>query len=546
VGWDVRAQAVQAFLELWMNQQMRALLDRQLATLDRMKDAAKARYVAGLMMGHHDFLRAQAELAVMQAEKASLDSEREALAAMLNSLRGRPLDEPLGQVVLPGREPLPDLESLLARLEQRPELRAAAIVQPDETREAHVHSKLMGWVQELFVNAVGQPVKRGQPLYSLYSQELLVAQQEYLRAKATNAELAAAARAWLRLWDIPEDQVKRMERDGPQKAIVFRSPIDGTVIDKQVLTGHYVEPEMLLYRIADLSRVWVVADVYEFEVNRLDREGLARVEVQGVAEPVQARVDYVYPTVDPVSRTVKVRLVVPNPQGALRPGSFATVELPTQATDALWVPEEAVVDTGTRQVVYVALGQGRFRPTLVKVGRRAGNHVEVREGLSRLPAGAWLRAEAPEGGAGERGAAGAGHRVVLLEARLGVHAATGRGLPALHACDAAQHLHRRGQGGAPAPGPHHQVLPRGGDGAGQGGPRGDGDGPGAALHVRDGHHPQAALRVARGDDAREAGGRADAGAGATRPPERAHHAHPGPGGHAHHRHPHSGGREDLR
>lgn len=262
-------------------------------------------------------------------------------------------------------------------------VRASAIVQPDETREAHVHSKLMGWVQELFVNAVGQPVKKGQPLYSLYSQELLVAQQEYLRARATNTELAAAARARLRLWDVPDDQVKRIERAGPQKAIVFRSPMDGTVIDKQVLTGHYVGPEMLLYRIADLSRVWVMADVYEFEVNRLDRKGLARVEVQGVVEPVQARVDSIYPTVDPVSRTVKVRMVVPNPQGTLRPGSFATVELPTAPTEALWVPEEAVVDTGTRQVVYVALGQGRFRPTLVKVGRRAGHRVEIREGLSQ-------------------------------------------------------------------------------------------------------------------------------------------------------------------
>jgi membrane fusion protein, copper/silver efflux system len=261
-------------------------------------------------------------------------------------------------------------------------VRASAIIQSDETREAHVHSKLMGWVQELFVNAVGQPVKKGQPLYSLYSQDLFAAQQEYLRARATFPDLAAAARARLRLWDVPEDQIKRIERDGAQKGIIFRSPIDGTVIEKKVLAGHYVEPEMLLYRIADLSRVWVVADVYEFEVNRLDKAGTAQLEVQGVAEPVQAKVDYVYPTVDPVSRTVKVRLVVPNPQGTLRPGSFATVELPTQPTEALWIPEEAVVDTGTRQVVYVALGEGRFRPTLVKVGRRASGKVEVREGLS--------------------------------------------------------------------------------------------------------------------------------------------------------------------
>ncbi|MCY1024023.1 TolC family protein [Pyxidicoccus sp. MSG2] len=124
VGWDVRTQALEVFLELWMNQEMRALLDRQIATLERMKAAAKARYVAGLMMGHHDFLRAQAELAAMQAEKASLDSEREAMAAMLNALRGHPLDEPVGEVALPGRAPLPDMESLLARSEERPELEA--------------------------------------------------------------------------------------------------------------------------------------------------------------------------------------------------------------------------------------------------------------------------------------------------------------------------------------------------------------------------------------------------------------------------------------
>lgn len=260
-------------------------------------------------------------------------------------------------------------------------VRASAIVQADETRDTHVHTKLMGWVQELFVNAVGQPVKKGQPLYSLYSQDLYVAQQEYLRARRVAPDLARAARERLRLWDVPDDQVRLIERKGPQRAIVFRAPAAGTVIEKQVLAGHYVEPEMLIYRIADLSRVWVVASVYEFEVNRLDREGSARVEVQGVQGAREARVDYVYPTVDPVSRTVRVRLVLPNPDGSLRPGSFATVELPTRATEALWVPQEAVVDTGTRQVVYVALPGGRFRPTLVHVGRRAGERTEIREGL---------------------------------------------------------------------------------------------------------------------------------------------------------------------
>ncbi len=121
-GWDARAQALEAFLELWMNQKMRALIDEQITVLERMKAAAKARYISGMMMGHHDFLRAEAELATMRAEKASLESEREAMAAMLNALRGRPLDEPVGEPVLPERAPLPEVQPLLERADERPEV----------------------------------------------------------------------------------------------------------------------------------------------------------------------------------------------------------------------------------------------------------------------------------------------------------------------------------------------------------------------------------------------------------------------------------------
>lgn len=260
-------------------------------------------------------------------------------------------------------------------------LRASAIVQTDETREAHVHSRLMGWVRELYVSSVGQTVKTGQPLYSLYSQELYAAQQEYLRARQTSPELAAAARSRLRLWNVPEDQIEKMEASGPQETVLFRSPISGTVIEKEVLAGHYLEPEMMLYRIADLSRVWIIAEIYEYEVDRLDREGECLVRVQGIAEPVRATIDYVYPTVDPVSRTVKVRLLAQNADGRLRPGSFATAELPTRPIDAVWVPEAALVDTGVRQVVYLALEGGRFRPVAVKAGRRVEGRIEITEGL---------------------------------------------------------------------------------------------------------------------------------------------------------------------
>lgn len=261
-------------------------------------------------------------------------------------------------------------------------VRASAIVQADEKRDAHVHSKLMGYVRRLHVNAVGQKVKKGQPLYAIYSQELLVAQQEYLRARAFSADLADAARDRLRLWDIPEDQIRAIEARGePIEAIVVRAPITGTVIEKNVVQGHFVEPDMMLFRIADLSRVWVVAEVYEYELGRIDRKGTATIHVEGLDEPRKAAIDYVYPTVDPVSRTVKVRMIVRNRDGALRPGNFATVDLPAAGGELLTVPEEAVIDTGFRRVVYVSVGEGRFRPVEVEVGRRVGGRAEIRKGL---------------------------------------------------------------------------------------------------------------------------------------------------------------------
>lgn len=261
-------------------------------------------------------------------------------------------------------------------------VRASAILQPDETREAHVHSKLMGWVQELYANAVGQQVKKGDPLYSLYSQELFAAQQEYVRARVAAPDLAQAARQRLLLWDVPEDQLRLIERSGPRKAIVFRSPIAGTILEKSVLQGHYVEPGEMLYRVADISRVWVLASVYEYEVPRIQVGATATVEVQGLPDKLEARVDYVYPTIDPVSRAARVRIIADNQDGSLRPGNFATVELPTKPIEAIWVPETAIIDTGVRQVVYVALGGGRFRPVVVHAGRRAQGRAEIIHGLA--------------------------------------------------------------------------------------------------------------------------------------------------------------------
>lgn len=262
-------------------------------------------------------------------------------------------------------------------------VRATGIVEANEQREAHVHSRIMGYVRDLLVNTVGQKVKKGQALYTIYSQDLIVAQEEYLRARQFSPDLAAAARERLRLWEIPDDQVRALEaKNRPLEKVTVRSPIAGTVIEKNIVKGHYVEPDMMLYRIADLSQVWVIAEVYEYELARIDRKGTATIRLEGRPEPLTASVDYVYPTVDPTSRTVKVRLVVANPAGELRPGSFATVELPVAGGEVLTVPEEAVIDTGVRQVVYVVVVADRFRPVEVEVGRRVDRRAEIRRGLS--------------------------------------------------------------------------------------------------------------------------------------------------------------------
>jgi Cu(I)/Ag(I) efflux system membrane fusion protein len=258
---------------------------------------------------------------------------------------------------------------------------ATGVVRTDERREAHIHPKLMGWVEKVFVSAEGQRVRRGQPLYSIYSQELLVAQQDYLRARKASPDLAQASRDRLRLLDIPEDEIRRIEESGAARALTIRAPLTGTVLAKSILPGQYVGPEMQLYWIADLSRVWIIADVYEYELGHVDRNGTARIQVVGMDRELEAKVDYVYPTVDTATRTVKVRLVVANPKGELRPGNFATVSLPTGSLDILSVAEEAIIDTGMRQVVFVHLGGGRFRPALVQVGRRSGGRAEIRAGL---------------------------------------------------------------------------------------------------------------------------------------------------------------------
>jgi RND family efflux transporter MFP subunit len=277
-------------------------------------------------------------------------------------------------------------------------VRTVGRVVPDETRVRRVTVKVGGWVERLMVNATGQTVREGEPLLELYAPELLATQQELLQTRrfaarvgaeapaeqrAEAERLVAAARRRLELFDVPASFIDDIVRaDAPRRAVVLRAPVSGFVTSKGVFAGQQVEPGAELYTVTDLSRVWVEADLYEFDA------GAVRVGTPAVLtlpyDPgtrLAGAVTFVWPVVDPESRTLKVRLEFPNPAVTLKPGMFADVTVTLASGRGVTVPESAVIDSGTRQVVFVALGDGRFEPRLVRLGVRGEGTAQVLEGV---------------------------------------------------------------------------------------------------------------------------------------------------------------------
>jgi RND family efflux transporter MFP subunit len=277
-------------------------------------------------------------------------------------------------------------------------VRAVGAVRYNETRLTDVNLKVEGWIRELYVDATGQPIQKGQPLFTLYSPDLLSTQQEYLLAlktrdqlqqstipdaRARADDLVASARQRLALWDLPADALAALdEKRQAIEAVVVRSPASGFVIEKQAITGLHVMPGQSLYKVADLSTVWVEADVYETELSGV-RAGLAATVTLDAypSERFSGRVTYLYPYLDEKTRTNKVRLELANGGGRLKPGMYANVELKVGTGTGLIVPTNAVLDSGTEQVVFVAQGDGRFEPRTVKIGRRLGDTTQILEGV---------------------------------------------------------------------------------------------------------------------------------------------------------------------
>ncbi len=281
------------------------------------------------------------------------------------------------------------------------EVRTVGIVRTDETLESHVHVKWSGWIEEFFVSFVGQEVAAGDPLFSVYSPEIVTAQEELLIAVGrfataqqagreaeveTARALLESARTKLRLWDVPDEAIQGIEEQRKiLRTVTVKAPRDGTVLEKMALPGMYVEPTMDLYTIADLSRVWVLADLYEYEIPFVElgqQAGFTPVGTLPVPDPIVAKAAFIYPTVDPTTRTVKVRFEVPNEDGRLRPGAFGTVRLSVPVDESIVVPADAILPAGDRNIAFVRVGEGRFQPRAVRLGVRAGDRVQVLEGIS--------------------------------------------------------------------------------------------------------------------------------------------------------------------
>jgi membrane fusion protein, copper/silver efflux system len=275
--------------------------------------------------------------------------------------------------------------------------RTSGRVAVDEGRVHHVNLKVGGFITHAQVQFVGQAVKKGDPLFSLYSPELLAAEDEYLLALRTRdqlrkggadaaqgEDLVAAARRKLELWDVPEQELRRIEQTGqPVKDFTFYAPHAGIVTKRDALPGMRVNAGDMPIEMVDLSRVWVLADVYESELSHVSLGMPATLTLKAYPNRTfRGRVAFIAPVLNPATRTVTVRLEFPNPTGELKPEMFGEAVLQGEKRKGLRIPTDAVIDSGTEKVVFVTLGDGKFQPRQVQLGETDGDHVEVVKGLS--------------------------------------------------------------------------------------------------------------------------------------------------------------------
>jgi len=297
-------------------------------------------------------------------------------------------------------------------------IRTVGRIEADERSQATVNTKIEGWIEKLYVDYTGRYVKKGEPLAEIYSPELLATQQEFINTKkwagkqatktsleghdhSVQAEAPApvsslkqmlekdatatleAARQRLRLWDISEVQIKKIEETGqPVRTLTLYSPVSGYITQKMAVQGMRVMPGEKLFDVADFSHVWIIADIYEYELSAIRIGQPVKITLSSFpGREWASRIDYIYPVFSADTRTAKVRLTLPNPGGQLKPQMFTNVEIRIDLGRKLTIPDSAVIDTGKGQVVYVDRGNGSFEPREVQTGVRADGVVEVLRGL---------------------------------------------------------------------------------------------------------------------------------------------------------------------
>jgi Cu(I)/Ag(I) efflux system membrane fusion protein len=297
-------------------------------------------------------------------------------------------DDPPGTVrITPGR--LQTLGVRTEAAEMRPAtgrtIRAIGTLQFDERRLATVTTRVPGWIEHLAVAANGDPVKRGQVLAEIYAPDMVASEEEYLIAARMGGAIGLASVQRLRALNIPDEEIARLRRSGRSaRRIPVVAQADGVVIDKPVQEGMRVDAGEALYRTADLSSLWLIAQVQEQDLGAIVPGQTARATfVAFPGRSFEGRVEFVYPSLSADARTARVRIVLPNPDGILRAAMFANVQIAAAAAGApvVTVSESAVLDSGTRQVVLLAVGEGRFQPKTVSLGIRGDGWVQVTDGL---------------------------------------------------------------------------------------------------------------------------------------------------------------------
>src|SRR5438093_11752685 len=308
----------------------------------------------------------------------------------------------IGQIyIAPERQQLIGVKTASAEMKSiTKEIRTVGRVAYDETKITHIHTKVSGFIEDVFADYVGKTVKAGEPLFTIYSPDLVATQQEYLLALKSNAllkdsafpwvssgstNLLEAARQRLLLWDITPAEIQALEQRGVvQRALTIQSHVSGVVTERQAYHhGRYVTPEMDLYTIVDLSSVWVLGQVNESDLPSVKVGQTVQIELpySSTVNRRQGRIVFISPTLDPKTRAAEVRVEFPNPDLTFKPDMFVNFKLSVPLGRQLTIPADALLDTGTLQYVFVDRGQGYFEPRMVKVGARTENVVAIEDGL---------------------------------------------------------------------------------------------------------------------------------------------------------------------